>query len=634
MGLNPLRLFKLTVPQKPLAGHYKITRQLGSGGFGQTFLAIDLHLPGQPQCVIKQLKPQVSDAAGFQTARRLFDTEARVLYELGNHYQIPRLLAHFEEDREFYLAQELIDGDSLTQELELGNPWPDIKVVAMLQDLLEVLSFVHQRQVIHRDIKPSNLIRRHHDRKIVLIDFGAVKQVSTQVFDPSTGSTKTISIGTQGYMPNEQLGGKPHFSSDIYAVGMIGIQALTGVHPRFLESDPRTSEIIWRHRVPQVNTQLADLLDHMVRYDFRDRFPTAVEALRALQNLPESLIGELAITEQYVDSSSNASTIFPPSSLPDSHPSGGSAGSIHRATPDYQIQNERSPAPVAHSARSSSPTYVAAKPYHLTQTGTFDIRELARPPIPFLALAVAGLATVIFVAASWFAPKSAQQSPTDGSQNGVESVSESSESINGADLSSEETPTESPLSVNQTTLNQADRLREAEEYQQAIALYDQVISQNPDIPEAYWGRCYSLNKLQQPQPALQACNQALALDPSNAQALWSKGHALEQLQRYDDALGVYDQLIALRPDFAHAWNNKGTALLSIDRPGEALESFDRALNLNPQLAEAWNNRGAALWSLQDFDEALDSVNRALEIRPDYKDARELQREMRKRLRRD
>ncbi|MGJ3254509.1 MAG: protein kinase domain-containing protein [Elainellaceae cyanobacterium] len=629
MGLNPLRLFKLTVPQKPLAGHYKIIRQLGSGGFGQTFLAIDLHLPGQPQCVIKQLKPQVSDAASFQTARRLFDTEARVLYELGNHYQIPRLLAHFEEDREFYLAQELIDGDSLTQELELGTPWPDIKVVVMLQDLLEVLSFVHQRQVIHRDIKPSNLIRRHHDRKIVLIDFGAVKQVSTQVFDASTGSTKTISIGTQGYMPNEQLGGKPHFSSDIYAVGMIGIQALTGVHPRFLESDPRTSEIIWRHRVPQVNTELADLLDHMVRYDFRDRFSTAVEALRALQNLPESLIGELDITEQHVDSSSNASTIFPPTSLPDSHPSGGAAGSIHRATPDYQVQNERSPVSSANSARSSSPTYVAAKPYQVTQTGTFDIRDLTRSPMPVLAVAIAGLAVVIGVAAVRLTPKPAQDPAPDQT-----TANPALESPEGASDPSGEGASESPLSVNQTTLNQADRLREAEEYQQAIALYDQVISQNPDIPDAYWGRCYSLNKLQQPEPALQACNQALALDPSNAQALWSKGHALEQLQRYDDALGVYDQLIALRPDFAHAWNNKGTALLSIDRPGDALESFDRALNLNPQLAEAWNNRGAALWSLQDFDEALDSVNRALEIRPDYKDARELQREMRKRLRRD
>jgi serine/threonine protein kinase len=67
--------------------------------------------------VVKQLKPQVSDAKSLQTARRLFDIEAKVLYQLGNHDQIPRLLAHFEDNQEFYLAQELIEGEPLTQEL-------------------------------------------------------------------------------------------------------------------------------------------------------------------------------------------------------------------------------------------------------------------------------------------------------------------------------------------------------------------------------------------------------------------------------------------------------------------------------------------------------------------------------------
>ncbi|HEY9596197.1 MAG TPA: serine/threonine-protein kinase, partial [Cyanophyceae cyanobacterium] len=283
-----LHLFQPTDPDKPLGGRYKVINQLGAGGFGQTFLAEDLHLPGHPQCVVKQLKPQVTDASSLQTARRLFDIEAKVLYQLGNHDQIPRLLAHFEDNSEFYLAQELIEGEPLTQEFAGGSPWSEARAIALLQDLLSVLAFVHQQQVIHRDIKPSNLIRRRQDGTIVLIDFGAVKEASTQVVNPQSGDTKTISIGTQGYTPKEQLGGNPRFSSDIYAVGMIAIQALTGIHPRRLKEDPQTGEIDWHESAPKISAELRDIVDCMVRYDFRDRYPTAVEALEAISQLPGS----------------------------------------------------------------------------------------------------------------------------------------------------------------------------------------------------------------------------------------------------------------------------------------------------------------------------------------------------------
>ncbi|HEY9651402.1 MAG TPA: protein kinase, partial [Coleofasciculaceae cyanobacterium] len=176
-----------TNPDPILGGRYKIINQLAAGGFGQTFLAQDTHLPGEPQCVVKKLKPQTRDAENLLMARRLFDTEAQALYQLGNHSQIPRLLAHFEEEQEFYLVQEFIDGEPLTEELTGSKLWSQTEVIAMLMDILQVLEFVHQQQVIHRDIKPPNLIRRKSDGKIVLIDFGAVKQVSTQILDPSTG---------------------------------------------------------------------------------------------------------------------------------------------------------------------------------------------------------------------------------------------------------------------------------------------------------------------------------------------------------------------------------------------------------------------------------------------------------------
>ncbi|MGK7875007.1 MAG: AAA-like domain-containing protein [Xenococcaceae cyanobacterium] len=269
-----------------LAGHYQVVEHLSEGGFGQTFLAIDNHLPGKPLCVVKQLKPRVRDLATLETAKRLFDCEAETLYKLGDHDQIPRLLAHFEQDEEFYLAQEFIEGEPLDKEITPGKQLSEAYVIELLQDILQVLAFVHEQNVIHRDIKPANLIRRSEDGKIVLIDFGAVKEVRTQVTNIHGQTSLTVAVGTPGYMPSEQKGFKPRFSSDVYAVGMVCLQALSGLSPEQLPQDSQCEYCCatFRDRAP-VSPGLAAILDKMVRYDYRQRYGTATEALQALEQL-------------------------------------------------------------------------------------------------------------------------------------------------------------------------------------------------------------------------------------------------------------------------------------------------------------------------------------------------------------
>jgi serine/threonine-protein kinase len=167
----------MTNSEAILASRYKIVKPLG-GGFGQTFLAQDLQLPNQPACVVKQLKLQLLKPQELAIAKRLFDSEAATLHDLGVHDQIPRLFAHFEQGGEFYLVQEFIEGETLESEIGAGKKWEQIKLISGLRDILHMLAFVHSCQVIHRDIKPDNLIRRRSDRKIVLIDFGSVKAIS------------------------------------------------------------------------------------------------------------------------------------------------------------------------------------------------------------------------------------------------------------------------------------------------------------------------------------------------------------------------------------------------------------------------------------------------------------------------
>ncbi|MBD2197476.1 MULTISPECIES: protein kinase domain-containing protein [Calothrix] len=265
---------------KLLDHRYKVIKVLATGGFGQTYIAQDTRRPGNPICVVKHLKPSSSDPRVFDTAKRLFNSEAETLEVLGQHDQIPRLLAYFDEKQEFYLVQEFIDGNTLSEELLPGQRWSENQVIHLLVEILSVLEYVHSQGVIHRDIKPDNIIRRSSDSKLVLVDFGAVKQLRTQLVTAGVQPSATIVIGTPGYMPTEQGQGKPRPNSDLYSLGIIAIQALTGVPAGALQEDPNTGELLWQHLV-NVNSELAAILTKMVRYHFKDRYQNATEALQA-----------------------------------------------------------------------------------------------------------------------------------------------------------------------------------------------------------------------------------------------------------------------------------------------------------------------------------------------------------------
>jgi eukaryotic-like serine/threonine-protein kinase len=275
-------------PGDILDERYKIIDRLGQGGFARTYTAQDLENPDRPPCVIKEIPfPQSENPLVLEKARNRFRAEVRALRTLRNDSRIPELFHHFEENGNFYLVQEFIQGAPLSQELVQGQQWKEADVIALLREILEILVFIHEKNVIHRDITPSNLIRRTQDRRIVLIDFGAVKEISTLTSN-STGEILTSqAIGTTGYMPPEQYDPRlsPQPCNDIYPVGVIAFQALTGRPAISLIKDCLNGEFVWDNSTSdRVSNDLKKILNQMVRFDFTQRYKSASEVLQDLDS--------------------------------------------------------------------------------------------------------------------------------------------------------------------------------------------------------------------------------------------------------------------------------------------------------------------------------------------------------------
>jgi serine/threonine protein kinase, bacterial len=287
-----------------LNDRYQIIRTLGSGGFGDTFLAEDTHMPSQRLCVVKRLRPIQANPDVNQLIQERFQREAAILESLGSgHSQIPKLYAYFynSADQQFYLVQEWVDGETLSAIVKQQGRLNEVEVRQILISLLPVFDYVHSQGIIHRDVKPDNIIVRRSpsvqaklstsqsqaQNQPVLIDFGAVREtMAAGATNP--GHSTSIVIGTPGYMPSEQSVGRPVFSSDLYSLGMTAIYLLTGKRPYDFENNPHTSELIWQADAPATSPELVDILNKSIAFNPRDRYQTAREFLAVLQGRSQS----------------------------------------------------------------------------------------------------------------------------------------------------------------------------------------------------------------------------------------------------------------------------------------------------------------------------------------------------------
>lgn len=268
----------LTTGQLVGGGRFKIIKSLGQGNFGETYLAEDRH-DSPTQCALKRFIFVSSNPTTFAKAKELFEREAKALKDLTEkreNHLIPKYIAYLSDSPEWYLAQEYIDGCTLRDELNSNTKLHEDQVAHLLEDVLNSLTFIHREGIIHRDIKPENLIRRNKDGKIFLIDFGAVKQEVTQLATPGT------QIHTKGYAPLEQIQGNPKKFSDIYALGMTALEALTGEEPEKLKN-VTTGEVVWPPSFNPSN-KLKKILEKMVEHNCQRRYQSAEKVLNDLNS--------------------------------------------------------------------------------------------------------------------------------------------------------------------------------------------------------------------------------------------------------------------------------------------------------------------------------------------------------------
>jgi eukaryotic-like serine/threonine-protein kinase len=260
-----------------LDGRFQIIKKLGQGGFAATYLARNLSSPEKSPCVIKHLNPRVQHPKVLQ----LFQAEARVL-DLLSHGRIPNSSECFERNGEMFMVQDFVAGADLGKQYLRGRSWSGVEIKDFLLDMLEVLTHVHQHQIVHRDIKPENIIQRSEDDRYVLIDFGAVKELNT-----NESGADALVVGTAGYRSPEHLRGEPGFASDIYGLGITTIQLLTRTHPSRL---PRVADkLAWKENA-MIAPELASIIDRMICPQVADRYQSTQAVIADLQQLSDASV--------------------------------------------------------------------------------------------------------------------------------------------------------------------------------------------------------------------------------------------------------------------------------------------------------------------------------------------------------
>jgi serine/threonine protein kinase/tetratricopeptide (TPR) repeat protein len=566
--LRPLLKIKQLV-----GGRYSITGYLGGNEGVETYLAKNLRRQYQSPCLIKQIELLHGDDHSKIQLERRFAEELSALERLGHHEQIPQLWDHFEENDEFYLVHEYIQGKSLAQRIvqqDLTTP----QIIQIFDSTLSALQFIHENRLIHRNIKPSNLIIRELDQQVIVTDFGILHEIKTR----ANLSVDHHSSNRQNYWPPEQAAGRPTISSDLYALGMTIIEALTGTKPGKFTRE-QTGKLLWEQNL-SLDRRLIKIIDKLIQLDLGQRYPSAEKVLRELRKI-------------------------------------NSYGSLNQPPAKTPLQDLKT---VNRQRRSSLPLLIGL----LGMICLLGSIEFAFPILrPFYY---------------WYqGEKFLPQKPQTALDNFTQAIQLKPQSWRGwlgkgdALTKMERYPQALEAYQEATKLNsssaswkkQGDVLFRLDNFTQAIAAYNQTLELDPTAAEVSNRKGQALFQLQQYEAALVMQDAALGREQLNPQFLSDRAETLLQLGQYDEALGLFNQVQTIEPNNIKLWQDKVLVLEALNRPQEA-EQVRREVNNNyikilqeqPQSASTWIDQGDFLAATKMYSKAVTAYDQGLKLMPD------------------
>jgi tetratricopeptide (TPR) repeat protein len=661
------------VPLVVLRNRYRPIKPLGDGGFGKTYLAEDIDKLNQ-KCVIKQFAPQFQGTGALQKATALFEQEARRLEQLGEHPQIPTLLAYFQEDNRLYLVQQFIDGKNLLKQLTEQGTFSERKIRNLLEDLLNILQVVHQQQVIHRDIKPENIIERI-DGKVVLIDFGASKQLTQTAM-----STRGTTIGSYGYAPLEQMqGGEAYPASDLFSLGATCFHLLSGIKPWELWKSQGYGWVRdWRKHLQQpISQELGQIIDKLLQEDYQQRYQFVQQVLADLNppvtppppppppstpppipDIPKKTFPKYLLLLPLFIMIGAGSVYFGVHI--------NQANNYHnQGIEKYNKQDFQGAIEAYNQAIKINPNYAEAYYQRGIVRSDLGEKQAALEDYNQAIKINPNYAEVYYQRGISYVEQDQQKAIADfrraaelfaaqGKQadakrsQGVErfylqdyqgALSAYTEAIN---LNSNDFRayinrgnTHRALQDNQAAIadyNQAIKINpnyaitynnrgaahnDLGDKQAALADYNEAIRLNPHYAWAYSGRGNVRNDLGDKQAALADYNQAIKIDPNHAWSYNGRGNVYYDLGNKQAALADYNQAIKINSNYAQAYFGRGLVHNDSGNKQAALADYNQAIRINPNYAAAYNNRGVVHSSLGNQQAALADYNQAIGISPNY-----------------
>ncbi len=556
----------MSAKPKLLGGRYQFIQVLGSSTTGQTLLAADVHYPGHPKCVVRQLQLPTRNPMTLKFLGNLLRKKVEVLESIGQHPNIPSTFAAFEEGQTFCIVQEFIPGRSLQAELREGEPWSALAVLFFLRETLPILAFAQENGVIHGNLKPSKLIRHQKENHLVIVDFGGIKTISQHITHRGKRIADQTAAAAQVYRAPEQLHGQSHFGSDHYALGMIALQALHGISATALpqpdDANLQAAIVGLLEGVPELDAAMIAILARMVHPDPQRRYQKAQDILVDLDRLQTGDRAPLAPL--------SAAWIAAPTAK-------GSLAVTEEAT---------------------------SRPHRLPWGG------LGIAALTGLGLIAGGLS--LRVPQRLLAMRQVQKAQVEVAANNLEgAIAYYSQAL--------------ALAPNRTELLAQRSHLHAKRGNTAAALADITEALEADTQNA--GYAYDRANLRltvgDVQGAIADYTQALKLDPTFVKAYVNRGSARADWGDDHGAIEDYTQAIALNPPKdvqAAAYLNRCLSYSNQGDQTRALEDCTTAINLRPSHGLAYQNRGLVRRRLGDLQGSLQDYNIAIQISPNSADA--------------